>query len=303
MKTLQVVLIFCSMLSILYFLVDFHLLSDHKSATKNIFFIETSGASSLNFRQVCAIESTARHNPSMSITVLLFTKHQVMNEFSNVQMRSTTFEEIFEGTPLEDWYFQRKWNNSVYKVYHLSDAVRYAVIWKHGGIYLDLDIIMLKSLPSFSNFVIKERANSICNGIFGMQRNHSLLYNCMKDFVKVYKSNCFACVGPTLFTKHFVSFCGEKNVDVVEKRKNCNVNILNPISAFPVSYRKWKDYFTNSKSLDIIEKMNNSYMIHVWNKFSSKRILHLNSGSAYEIAMTRNCPTAYTQAIKSGDKL
>ncbi|XP_067143904.1 lactosylceramide 4-alpha-galactosyltransferase-like [Centruroides vittatus] len=274
---------------------------DEKSKKLNIFFVETSGGSSLNIRQMCAVESTARHNPTANVTVLMFTSRNTKNDLRNVYMRRMSFEELFAGTPLEDWYFKKEWNRSKYKIYHLSDAVRYAVIWRYGGIYLDLDIVMLKPLPSTTNFVVKPRKNSLCNGIFGMHRHHSLLYNCMKNLSEEYKRDCFACVGPLFFTKHFLSYCRGKSVEYVEEKENCDITILQPITVFPVPYNNWKYYFISSNTINVLRKMKNSYMIHVWNKFSFGRKLYIGSGSSYEIAIAQNCPHAYSKAVSKGE--
>ncbi|XP_023233605.1 lactosylceramide 4-alpha-galactosyltransferase-like [Centruroides sculpturatus] len=275
--------------------------NDEKSEKLNIFFFETSGASSLNIRQICAVESTARHNPSANITVFMFTSRNIKNDLLNVHMRRMSFEEIFVGTPLEDWYFKKEWKKSKYKTHHLSDAVRYAVIWRYGGIYLDLDIVMLKPLPFTTNFVVKSRKNSLCNGIFGMQRHHSFLYDCMKNLSEEYKSDCFVCVGPRFFTKHFLSYCRSKSVEYVEEKDNCNITILQPITVFPVPYSSWKYYFTSFKTINVLRRMKNSYMIHVWNKFSSGKKLYIGSGSSYEIAIAQNCPHAYSEAVNKGE--
>lgn len=46
---------------------------------------------------------------------------------------------------------------SKYFTSHLSDVLRFLTLWKFGGIYLDMDMIVLKSLENFdANFACAE---------------------------------------------------------------------------------------------------------------------------------------------------
>ncbi|XP_067139767.1 lactosylceramide 4-alpha-galactosyltransferase-like isoform X2 [Centruroides vittatus] len=275
--------------------------SDYNTEEHDIFFIETSHSSSLNIRQACAVESTARHYPSSLINVLMFTSnpdiHINFTLLPNVRIQRTTFEKVFENTPLLEWYIEGKWNNSSYEIFHLSDATRYALIWKYGGIYLDLDIVMLKTFPSYKNFVIKESSNRLCNGIFGMERNHTILYKCMEYIKQSYDSNCFACIGPLLFTKEISSFCHQEIIDDMPKQLDCNLTVFDPITAFPVYYDRWRDYFSPSSAKNVLQQISNSVLIHVWNKLSTNEKLKPGSGSAYELSMATHCPLVYEKAV------
>ncbi|XP_067143883.1 lactosylceramide 4-alpha-galactosyltransferase-like [Centruroides vittatus] len=278
-----------------------------KVNSANIFFAETSGSSSLNVRQACAIESTARYHSSASVNVLIFTRNDTRDMFnltrkySNIQFIKSTFQEIFKDTPLFKWCKRKEWIKSEYKVLDLSDAARYALIWKYGGIYLDLDIVMLKSISFLGNFVIKEHDTSIGGSIFGIKHhNHSFLLNCMNAASKEYRTNSFGSIGPPLFTRIFTSYCNGSNLNDLQKRNNCDFTILNPKAAFPVLYDRWEDYFSNTSAKKVIREIKDSYLIHVWNMITSKKILHAGSGSAYELIMANNCPFVYEQAVKLG---
>ncbi|XP_023233607.1 lactosylceramide 4-alpha-galactosyltransferase-like [Centruroides sculpturatus] len=278
-----------------------------KVDSANIFFVETSGSSSLNVRQACAIESTARHHLSASVNVLIFTENNIPDIFNltrnytNIQLIKSTFQEIFRDTPLLKWYERKEWNKSEHKVIHLSDAARYALIWKYGGIYLDLDIVMLKSMSFLGNFVIKEHGASLGNSIFGIKdHHHPFLLNCMNEASKEYRTNFFACIGPPFFTRIFTSYCNGSNLNDLQKRNDCDFTILNPKAAFPLFYGRWEDYFSNSLAKTVLREIKDSYLIHVWNKLSSTKILHAGSGSAYELTMANNCPFVYEQAVKLG---
>ncbi|XP_054714342.1 lactosylceramide 4-alpha-galactosyltransferase-like isoform X1 [Uloborus diversus] len=130
-----------------------------------IFFVETSGVSVLNSRQACAIESTAHHNPSYQVIVLMMSVKDIdfhhylaenLQKLPNVKFYRLNIEAFTYGTPIFEWYQAGKWKNSQWKASHLSDSLRYLLMWKYGGMYLDLDIVALKSMENITNSAITE---------------------------------------------------------------------------------------------------------------------------------------------------
>ncbi|XP_067121806.1 lactosylceramide 4-alpha-galactosyltransferase-like [Centruroides vittatus] len=277
----------------------------------NIFFLETTGVTNLSIRQACAVESTARYNLQSNVIVIMFTQNQFEDSynltrmFDNVQVKLLSFEEIFEGTPLYEWYKMGEWNSTVYKINHLSDASRLAVIWKYGGMYLDLDMMMLTSLSGFwhrglRNFLIKERDNVLANSVFGFTRNHPFLFKCMINLVEQYRSDCWLCIGPWLLTNQFGSFCKGLDMKDIETDMNCNVAVLPASCAFPIPYYNWKQYFSKDSRKHVIRKIGESYVIHLWNYLSSKQALLPDLDTAYGMIMSVNCPHVYKYAIEMG---
>lgn len=120
-----------------------------------------NGSITLIGRQACTIESAARANPDMDINLLVAAPAKVnvstpegrylsaILSYSNVKIYSMNVEKYLEGTPVEGlWKSGRlleaddpKWRTS-----HLSDVLRYTTMWKYGGIYLDLDMMITQSL-------------------------------------------------------------------------------------------------------------------------------------------------------------
>uniref|UniRef100_A0A1S4LPB7 Uncharacterized protein n=2 Tax=Ixodes scapularis TaxID=6945 RepID=A0A1S4LPB7_IXOSC len=56
-------------------------------------------------------------------------------------------------TPLSTWNFSGAMRSSSYPAVHMADVLRLAVVYKYGGVYLDLDIVMLRSLQDLHNCV------------------------------------------------------------------------------------------------------------------------------------------------------
>ena len=127
---------------------------------RSIFFHETSCASSvqggivLTARQACAVESAAKMNPEMDV-YLLFTapinlgnatvKSKIVSQllsYPNVHVRHLNFERYFVGSPLEEWYKEGALKASRWPRSHASDVLRFLTLWKYGGTYLDLDVVV-----------------------------------------------------------------------------------------------------------------------------------------------------------------
>ncbi|GFV38259.1 uncharacterized protein TNCV_178791 [Trichonephila clavipes] len=100
---------------------------------KPVFFVETSSSTNLTPRQACAVESTARHNPSLQINVLMTpisginangTLIKKLQNISNVQIIHININELVCGTPIWNWYVSGKWKRSEWKGVHPSMEFR-----------------------------------------------------------------------------------------------------------------------------------------------------------------------------------
>lgn len=143
---------------------------------QNIFFLETSGERCLTARQACSIESTARSNPYAMISVHMENsgptrQANVRNEQSSQRRNCAITNRLFEewennvklvredllqhlrDTPLWRLQQQGRLNQSVHPLTHRSDAVRVAMLWKYGGVYLDLDCLVFRPLYCLKNTV------------------------------------------------------------------------------------------------------------------------------------------------------
>ena len=159
-----------------------------------IFFHETSGRMELSFKETCAIESAALHNPQRPVQVFFQPQQlqqqstaaaidqssawiRVLNRYANVQVIVIDDEGLyFKDSPLEDWYREGKWRNSPYRATHMSDYIRVVSLMKQGGMYLDLDVVTLKPYdgPQFRNFLTygSARMEYLSNGIFHFEKGH-----------------------------------------------------------------------------------------------------------------------------------
>ncbi len=119
-----------------------------------IFFHETSGRQNLSFRQSCAVESAAKHNPSRSVQIFMLA-HQLnysdpwisaLEHYRNVAVILVDEEEYFRSSPLEEWFNKGEWRKSRFKKEHMSDYIRILSLYK--GIKPQIKL-MNKSLKFF----------------------------------------------------------------------------------------------------------------------------------------------------------
>ena len=165
---------------------------------KNIFFIETScssdGIVKLNARQACAIESAAKANPHHQIFVLFASPVGFRNStplpiidlilsYKNVHLNYLNITQYAEKTPLEEWIKNGDLFRSTYMNAHTSDVLRYLTLWKFGGTYLDLDVVVRKPLDSIpSNYAGAETNRTINCAVLNLDQQIGFLFadKCLK---------------------------------------------------------------------------------------------------------------------------
>lgn len=152
---------------------------------RSIFFHETScsvdGIAKLDSRQACAIESAARANPNRDVFVLFtspvgFREDATVSEpffralqlYPNIYVRNLDLWNYTRGTPVHEWMQTDKLFSSRYIVAHTSDLLRLVTMFKFGGIYLDLDVVVQKSFDDREiNFAGAETKTSVNNAVLG----------------------------------------------------------------------------------------------------------------------------------------
>ena len=87
---------------------------------------------------------------------------ELVNHYSNIHLKYVNINAFLQGTPLYVLWNESRIQTSDFLVSHLSDVLRFALIFRFGGTYVDTDVIFLKPLPneeSIPNFVGKENEN------------------------------------------------------------------------------------------------------------------------------------------------
>ena len=135
-------------------------LAEIEPAADSFFILETSGRSRLTPKELCTIESAALHHPNHTIYVLMTSPTVdwpiALNAYKNVIFKRVSVDRFIESSPLKDLWTSECVQKSDFLTSHLSDVLRYLVLFKYGGTYLDSDQIVLRHFPALPNFVGRE---------------------------------------------------------------------------------------------------------------------------------------------------
>ncbi|KVV15877.1 glycosyltransferase [Flavobacterium sp. TAB 87] len=146
----------------------------------------------------------------------------------------------------------------------VSDFVRLKVLYQHGGIYLDTDMMMIKSLDKLllnDCFFGAEQENLISAGIIACQKNHFFIKACLSYYDKINleeSTNFHEITIPLIITrthnKHFGNILFKNTVQA------------NNVVVYPVTYFY---PFPNNKKNDLKNYKNyiedGTYAVHLWN--------------------------------------
>lgn len=136
----------------------------------SFFLVETSGRAELTPREMCAVESAAAHHPHRHVYVLLTSPTvrlsgaaaAVAAKRRNVNFKHVPFESFVAGTPLERVWADGRVAASSFLVSHASDLLRFLVLHRYGGTYLDLDQVVVRTFPDdVPNFIGQENSKYV----------------------------------------------------------------------------------------------------------------------------------------------
>ena len=76
--------------------------------------------------------------------------------YPQIKFFTTSFPHLFQDLPIEGAE-KRYDENEAYAKTKISNLMRMALVYKYGGFYADLDVVILKSLAGIKNFMTLER--------------------------------------------------------------------------------------------------------------------------------------------------
>lgn len=280
---------------------------------KSIFFLVTNcipeGLVNLTARQACAIESAAVTNPDFDVFVLFASPTYLQNEvpygvvesilkYKNVFLRNCNPWKFTKNTPAERFFQKGEIFKSKHSVAHVSDLLRILTLWRWGGTYLDLDIVMKKSLANVpQNFAGAPTYNIVANGVMNYESKgygHYIADLILKEFVTKYRKNEWAYNGPLCVTRILTNKICHTSSTSKMTAENCHGFRAMPSNAFYAIYYHQFQYFFQEKFLKRgLEITKNSILIHVWNKMSSDVKIKVGSRTLYGVHAEQYCPKVY----------
>ncbi|MBA0787359.1 hypothetical protein Gotri_025407, partial [Gossypium trilobum] len=130
---------------------------------------------------------------------------------------------------------------------NLSNLLRLVLLYKYGGVYIDTDVIVLKSFNNLSNVIGAQSMNietktwsRLNNAVLVFDKHHPLLYKFIQEFALTFDGNKWGHNGPYLVSRV---------VGRVTNRPGFNFTVLPPPAFYPQIRRQ-------------------SYAVHLWNRQS-----------------------------------
>ncbi len=293
-------------------------LSLHKREKgQHIFFLETSGRPCLTARQACGVESAARANPNATIT--LYVEKTLVNDVSvsdrglncgitsllqqmgNVKILREDLLENLKDTPLWKLYQKGLFNKSTSPLVHRSDAVRVALLWKKGGLYLDLDVIVFRPLDSLNNTVGKIKDfidNWVENGVMAFEAGHLFLKYLMKAMVKSFHPEVYLSIGPQALHYALLDFCDRDDLPAnrwLSCWRNSSLIIQPPEAFYAISNAKRERFYQPEADPADFQRLRASFLSHI---YDSTRVKTVPTGSLYAKLAQKYCPISYGMATE-----
>ncbi|MGL4307999.1 MAG: glycosyltransferase [Cetobacterium sp.] len=163
------------------------------------------------------------------------------------------YEEIEKNEFLKECHRRKLWA-------FLSDYFRIKILYDHGGIYLDGDMEILKSLDGFLDrkfFLGYESLNQVSAGIIGSEPGHEIL----KEMLDFYKNRILKEKGytiPDILQRILIEKHGLKNT-----HGNSLLDLSEGITIYPPEYF-YPYHYTEEFKRSCIKK--DTYGIHWWGK-------------------------------------
>ncbi|XP_051874543.1 alpha-1,4-N-acetylglucosaminyltransferase-like [Pristis pectinata] len=280
-----------------------------------IMFVESTDNVEPTPLMVCSVESAARLNPDKPVHYFMkgfsdnlsqypqpeYRGIPLLSSMKNVVILPLNPTEPFEDTPLKGWYQKVNPEKERYWIHVLADGCSLALLCKYGGIYLDSDIISLRSMP-FGNFTCAATTEMVSNGVIGFHhKHHPFLWNCMEDFVAHYIGDLWAQQGPRLITRMLKKWCNIDNPGAFIGLECNGISLWITKRFYPVPFPAWERYYAHWKKEDFDQVFSATYGAHVWNYMNSgkKKKVVAGSGSLIEYFFQLHCPNSYKTLIQS----
>ncbi|XP_043654133.1 lactosylceramide 4-alpha-galactosyltransferase [Drosophila teissieri] len=280
--------------------------------TTNFRRIEKSAVVQLTARSACAIESAALHNPGLTVFVLFAgATHRplsgdplikALHKYNNIRLRHLNLWRYAAGTPIAKWLKSGKLFKSKFLFPHVSDLLRYVTLYKYGGLYLDLDVVVQQNLEKMPpNFTGAESNTSLACGVMKMSSGglgHKIATMCLKDLEANYNGDKWGTNGPGVITRVAKKQCKTENVKaMINNPKRCNgFRVYDPSAFYAIPWLQWKDFFQPNRLNVTMRRVSKSPVVHVWNKFSKAWKLKTKGSCAYTELAKTHCPRSFAAA-------
>ncbi|KAJ0928664.1 putative glycosyltransferase, DXD sugar-binding, alpha 1,4-glycosyltransferase [Helianthus annuus] len=204
---------------------------------------------------------------------------------------------LFKNTMAEPWFMKlTKGDLDVGYVplgQNLSNLLRLCLLYKFGGVYMDTDVMVLKSFSKLKNSIGAQTLDlgsknwsRLNNAVMVFDKMHPLVYKFIEEFALTFNGNKWGHNGPYLVSRV---------VSRLENRPGYNFTILPPMAFYPVNWNRVRNLFRGAKNETdakwlrgkLRQIRSQSYAVHLWNKQS--RRLRIEEGSIVGKILSNHC--------------
>lgn len=90
-----------------------------------------------------------------------------------------------------------------------------------------------------------------------------------------------------------MKLCNSSEVTKMSRNKCKGFSVYPPSTFYPIPWRKWNYYFDEDHLKDVLNAINDTIAIHVWNKHSVQKTLQTKSNVPYIYLARKYCPKVY----------
>ncbi|CAN7051093.1 unnamed protein product [Brassica oleracea var. botrytis] len=257
-------------------------------------------------RDVLSVESVFKSHPRGCLIILSSTMDspqgfRVLKPFLDRGYRVTAVTPdlpfLLKDTAGESWLEEIKTGKrdpgKISLAQNLSNLMRLAYLFKFGGVYLDTDMIVLKSFKPLRNVIgaqtlepVSRNWTRLNNAVLVFDKNHPLLRKCIEEFALTFNGNVWGHNGPYLVSRV---------ARAVEGTVGYNFTVMTPPAFYSVNWIEIGKLFKVPRTekdrkrveVKVLEMQRRSYGLHLWNKFSSK--FEIEKGSAMDKIVSDHC--------------
>ncbi|CAM0906331.1 unnamed protein product [Alopecurus aequalis] len=243
---------------------------EYGKCSMRVFMVWNSPQWAYGVRHQRGLESLLLQHPEACVVVLSETLEleafqEFVKEGYKVAVAVPNLDELLEGTPTHIfasvWY---EWRKTINYPLHYSELIRLAALYRYGGIYLDSDVIVLKSLKSFRNSVgtVKQvpKDSSFSGAVLVFEKQSPFLVECLKEWYSTYDDTLMQWNGAELMTRVI-----RNHSDSDQNREHLEIKLEPSFTFYPIS------------STDIMRIVNDSTTFHLWNSITSSLVPESNS--------------------------
>ncbi|KAG2423426.1 hypothetical protein HXX76_015297 [Chlamydomonas incerta] len=186
------------------------------SGLSNIFLTWTTGPDTLDalavqcITSVIDVYSPLRKHASGGIFILANHIDQEVAEAHGwvrpgVHLVRYEVEDVLQETPLESWYLDQRGQleEGEFWFSHVTDLMRFALVYKHGGVYMDADVLVMRPISASHVNKLYRSVNDSklfeCAVVF-FEAGHPYLFEVLKHIPRHYQPDDWCSAGPRPLT-------------------------------------------------------------------------------------------------------